>query len=316
MSTSIVVMNKSAVALASDSFYTLTLEDESGDVYKTFSTAKNLFKLSDTAPVGIIQFDSPDLMDVPVEVILAMHKDHLGNTKFNRLKEYVMDFIRFLEGNPMLFPPEVQDSFLLDIVSEYFEQMMRPRTEVKNDSGATSSDDPPISKSLQSKIEQHIKILSEVKQPKFFPETFESELLKQKQQVFDEAAESVFEESQLSGPILGSLRQLGGLVATRAIVPGISCGIAFVGYGEEDIFPQLMGMEVDGQINGRLRYREIVNERISRERSAYVFSFDQGEMIETFLNEMWRRRELMFNVVGSLPKADLAKVAEELIKLE
>jgi len=185
--------------------------------------------------------------------------------------------------------------------------------------------------------------------------------LKKRQQLFDEVAKAVFEESQLSGPIRDSLRELGGLVATRAIDPSISCGIAFVGYGEQDIFPNLIAFWADGVIDGRLRYWRTVNERVDRDTPAHVITFGDDEMIETFLygvnphyllslveipdsvklfgvptrrdtiitslpeveekldalvNKFSTHRAGIIKIVSFLRQADLAKTAEEMVKLE
>jgi hypothetical protein len=300
-------------------------------------------------------------MDVPLEVILSMYKDHLGKTRFDRLEEYVTDFIRFLEGHSVLFPTEVQESFLRNMISERFERLKWPREAVSTDSGVASTDDPPIPEPLESKIDECIKSLSELKPLGGFSETFVSELLKQKKQLFDEVAESVFEKSQLSDPILGSLRELGGLITTRVLDPSISCGIAFVGYGEEDIFPHLIAFVADVIVDGRLRYREKLNVKMSRGQTANVISLGKDDMIRTFfegvnrhesnslialrervksliedaqedtvigpievfvetldslINETQTRSQSMFNVIGSFPQADLAKTAQELVKLE
>jgi hypothetical protein len=348
MSTAIAVMNRRGVALACDSAYTLTLwDDELERTYKTFNTVKKLFRLSGATPVGIMQFKNPYLIEVPLETIFSMYNGHLGDTKFRSLQDYVRDFIGFLETNPVLFPTEAQDSFLQKILSEYFEGMMSSSENECGSSFSEKQDYLPVSESLESKIERHIKKLSEREPLDCFPETFVPELLLGKQQLLDEVAESVFAGPLFSGSILDSVRQLGGLVATRFMDPSMSCGIAFAGYGEEDIFPHLISLKADGLIAGRLRYVETVNEKLSREESVHIESFDSAEMIGTFFegidprhldslkslrddpeissaHDFVKRLEALisghvtdiFNVIGSLPQPDLAEVAEELIKLE
>ncbi|MBU4139203.1 MAG: hypothetical protein KJ729_04600, partial [Euryarchaeota archaeon] len=89
MTAEIVIMNKQAIALASDSAVTMT--QEMGEKIKT--SANKLFSLSKYRPVGIMVFGNADLMDVPWETIIKMYRTELGKKKFDTLKEYAYNFI-------------------------------------------------------------------------------------------------------------------------------------------------------------------------------------------------------------------------------
>ena len=364
MSTTIAVMNKLAVALASDSAHTFVVVDrrEWEEIHKTFNTGNRLFRLSDATPVGIMQYGRAQLLGVPLETIFSMYKDHLGGTRFSRLEDYKTDFVRFLEENPPLFPSDVQESFMREKITEHFEEIREENVAKDSVRSDDEPDDHPLYEDIKSKIEERVKDLSKLEPLGCFSEPFVSNLLKKKQQLFDEVAKSVFENDQLSGSMLSSLQEIGGLVTKRFLDPYTVCRIVFAGYGDKDIFPHLIALEVDGVIDGHLRYRETVNERVNTDAPAHVISFGEDEMIRTFLDGVnpdhlhslievrdsvkffgvpvrggtlmtslpkveeklealinkssSHRGSIIFNVVSSLPQADLAKVAEELIKLE
>ncbi|HMB45614.1 MAG TPA: hypothetical protein VKL21_07315 [Candidatus Methanoperedens sp.] len=66
MTTEIAIMNKHAIALASDS--AVTMSQEAGEKIKT--SANKLFALSRYHPVGIMIYGSADIMEVPWETII------------------------------------------------------------------------------------------------------------------------------------------------------------------------------------------------------------------------------------------------------
>jgi len=66
MTAEIAIMNKHAIALASDS--AVTMSQEAGEKIKT--SANKLFALSRYHPVGIMIYGSADIMEVPWETII------------------------------------------------------------------------------------------------------------------------------------------------------------------------------------------------------------------------------------------------------
>lgn len=101
-------MNKTAIALASDS--AVTIEQEKGP--KIFNTVNKLFTLSKYQPVGIMIYGSADFMGVPWESIIKIYRTKLGKQNFPTLKEYAKNFLAFLTENKTLFPePEQEKHF-------------------------------------------------------------------------------------------------------------------------------------------------------------------------------------------------------------
>ena len=47
----------------------------------------------------MIVYANATLMTVPIEIIIKQYKKHLGDKTFNHLKDYVSDFVKYLEEN-------------------------------------------------------------------------------------------------------------------------------------------------------------------------------------------------------------------------
>ena len=115
MSAGICIMNKQAIALAADSAVTV------GDHAAIHNSANKLFSLSRVAPVGLIIYANASLMSVPVEIIVKEYKKQLADRSFQKLEDYVNDFITYIESNYELFRFNINEE---DYVTSVFKDLM------------------------------------------------------------------------------------------------------------------------------------------------------------------------------------------------
>ncbi|WP_425388856.1 hypothetical protein, partial [Devosia elaeis] len=108
MTSEICVMNRLAVVLAADSATTVTQSTAEGTQQRYFKGANKIFQLSHHHPVGLMIYDSADILNVPWEIVVKEFRSHLGTKSFNGLSGYAEEFFGFLQGNPRLFPEAVQ----------------------------------------------------------------------------------------------------------------------------------------------------------------------------------------------------------------
>lgn len=116
MTAEIAIMNKEAIALASDSAVTMIGESDQ----KIFTSANKLFALSKYHHIGIMVYGSAIFMGVPWETIIKIYRNSLGKKKFDTLKEYASNFIEFLDNGNPLFPNSVQEEYLRGSIYAYF----------------------------------------------------------------------------------------------------------------------------------------------------------------------------------------------------
>jgi hypothetical protein len=78
MTAEIAILNSSGIALAADSAVTIGSQ-------KVYNSANKLFTLSKYHPVGVMIYDSADLMDIPWEIIIKEYRSKLGKKSFPTL---------------------------------------------------------------------------------------------------------------------------------------------------------------------------------------------------------------------------------------
>jgi hypothetical protein len=108
----ICVMNRHAAVLAADSASTVTRWLDGRQETRYFKGANKIFQLSNHQPVGLMIFNSADLLEVPWEILIKGFRDNLGRKTFNDLGGYAEEFFSFLDGNALYFPEPVQNEAL------------------------------------------------------------------------------------------------------------------------------------------------------------------------------------------------------------
>ena len=109
MTAEIAIMNREAIALASDSAVTSV----TGSGHKIFTSANKLFALSQHHPVSVMVYGKASFMDAPWELIIKTYRKHLGERQFATIEEYIRDLISFLSNKNPLFPEDLQNKYYL-----------------------------------------------------------------------------------------------------------------------------------------------------------------------------------------------------------
>src|SRR5271169_1028449 len=113
MTAEIAILNRSAVAMASDS--AVTIDTPTGP--KIYETANKMFALIKGQPVGIMIYDSADHLGVPWETIIKAYRMHRQGAHFPTLEEYAADFLEFVKNSPDLIPLALHSKYLDELAA-------------------------------------------------------------------------------------------------------------------------------------------------------------------------------------------------------
>jgi hypothetical protein len=154
MTCEICVMNRHAAVLAADSASTVTRWVDGQLETRYFKGANKIFQLSHHQPVGLMIFNSADLLQVPWEILIKGFRDELAAKSFNNLEGYAEEFFAFLDGNARFFPEQVQ-------TDEFVSAAQRAAIDVVFSVVEKSSDlqEPENQAKLQVAIEVRTKVL-------------------------------------------------------------------------------------------------------------------------------------------------------------
>jgi hypothetical protein len=277
MTAEVCLMNRLAVVMAADSATTVTHWTERGSEKRYFKGANKIFQLSDHHPVGLMIFDSADILRVPWEIVVKAFRHDLDHKSFNTLAEYAAEFFSFMERSPRIFPPAIQKSFFLDAA-----RSAAMRLTIRADVAGQSAEDRlaetdamvaarrveldamPLPPNIdQAHVEQTVAL-------------WRTELVA----LIEEWGEALSSSFPSDIPHFAELGLLEVFKDPRKQMG--ATGLVFAGFGDHDIFPGFAEYRSCGIIAGKHVAVEIKQVSITHETPAWLDSFAQTDMSDTF----------------------------------
>lgn len=286
MTAEIAILNKMAVALATDSAVTISAGSQEQKIY---DSADKLFDLCGPTPIGVMIYHGMQFMQAPLPMLIADYRKRYQ--EFDRLADAGFDLLRFLCEWGARSSKKVLEASLTNMVEPVMDRI-KARVQEKLEKFVNA---PPVAqqddfvKNLRVVFEESVALFERVlaKRPdaKFLgpdgskgpPAIGDAEM----------AAMAAIVAANFHGESEAMIVRLTG-IARNAILKdwlsGGETGIVVAGFGMDDIFPSLASFEIDGMAFGRLKYVETNTVDIDRDGDrARVIPFAQKEMVERFL---------------------------------
>jgi len=283
MTAEVGVLNRNGVALAADSAVTVGPETS-----KIYTSADKLFQLSEVTPVGIMVYDSASLLNVPWETIIKIFRSQSREDSFPHLTDYAEKFINFLKNERRMFTMDVQLDFVKKTVESFLsfvrERILDHVNTVLQEKGPLKEEE--ISKIISEFLRRDLISTKKIPQFEKLPSNFRQKLRKLYQTEFKKIKKRVFEELPLTTAAARCVYELlVELFARRRLEEGgFHSGVVIAGFGEEEHYPTLVEIAVDGVAGGYPLFVKEGTIEIGRGTIACVAPFAQKEMVLTFLH--------------------------------
>lgn len=281
MTAEIAIMNKDAIALAADS--AVTIDTESGR--KIYNTSNKLFAFSKHAPVGVMVYGRSDLMGVPWESIIKVYRAELRQSRFSNLSDYVGGFLRFLGESDKLFPRAQQlryfrDSFVIDFFGMRKTVEQRVEALLKNVGQASFSDIQKLVDDVTQEFEKGV--LARARLP-HISDSHVKRLKTRFGSLIKNASGAIFGKIPISPKSAGRLQNIAVEKWCREAFDSVISGVVIAGFGQNDIFPSLVALRIDGVAEGIVRYEIFRRAAVNHGNTAYIGPFAQHEMVVSFM---------------------------------
>ncbi len=281
MTAEIAILNKTAVALATDSAVTISAGQTEA---KIFDSGDKLFELCDDNPIGVMIYNNLQFAEIPLPVMIKEFRAHCRSVA--RVPEAAEQFLKYLNDMGVQSSKRIQDQNMLGIVDPIL-QRMRDRAQqkildtiVKLDPSEAAT---KIAGTVNSVNEEVVGVFERAYQklpagdfvdgvPEFSEEHAKAinDLIAQTYPQFIPYAERVI--------------TLLKLYLLSDVLSESRTGIVVAGFGNDDIFPTLIAFEIDGMVLGHLKKRQVRLCDIDRDgERAAVIPFAQKEMVDRFL---------------------------------
>ena len=282
MTAEIAILNSSGIALAADSAVTIGSQ-------KVYNSANKLFTLSKYHPVGVMIYDSADLMDIPWEIIIKAYRSKLGKKSFPTLEEYANHFWEHLGNNEYLIPGASKEQYIaiqaISYLNFLFGQLEEKVKEQIGSEGETS---------LEKTYVIFLDILDEIDGVIFgakyisgFNETDAKEICDDNKVDFETLAQ------QRLGELFGLLSESDkeriyihiSNLFVREKWPLRTSGVVIAGFGETEMFPKIASYLVEGIVGNRVKkmFNEGKSNIQNKDFVTTIVPFAQDEMVWTFI---------------------------------
>jgi hypothetical protein len=281
------ILNKQAVAIAADS--AVTIGGANGR--KIFNRANKVFTLSKRHPVGIMLYNSASFMSTPWETIIKVYRKQLGDKNFPTVKEFQENFISFLRERNFYATEEDSKKAVHDLsfslLTAIIKEIAKDNAELLN----ISNDENKL------KVLELFEKITDGYTTQFLAEDnccedFSDYSFGDFENFFDANYEELLNENfALNGYLVSEglkkkFKSLIYLYLKRKEIFTNFTGLIFAGFGEDEIYPSLIPVNISLSIGKRLRYYFDENKAavITNENNGFVRPFAQTDVIDTILS--------------------------------
>lgn len=276
MTAEIAILNKLAVALATDSAVTIS---SGAEEHKTYDSADKLFELSKKNPLGIMIYNGMQFMQAPLPMIICEYRAQ--SRSFRTVREAAEDFLNYLNNWGIDSPPTVLDQSIAQILSQLFDVLKHRINQKQNEFFEGPEVDFEKFKLVPGEVISVLeRMLGSAPDSSFIGDGMPS---------LDGAREAKIEEIVTAywpydEVFMPRLVELAKLALTKSYESATHTGIVIAGFGSADKFPSMISFTIDGIVFDKLKFSETNFVDIDRNGDrARVMPFAQKEMVERFL---------------------------------
>jgi hypothetical protein len=282
MTAEVVVMNKTAVALAADSAVTITA--------KIFNSAEKLYMLVPGKPVALMVYNHSEFMQLPWETIVKEYRIHNNGNSFSKLADYSNDFFSFLkDSNNNLYSDEQYEVTFKLIIHFYFEEIARKiifdineRIERKAKKISHKEIKQVISEWINKYYEQWDSEENQFNDKtskgiiKSFSKKYDSDL--------DQIINNIFGEAELSNNDKEKLKKFSYSLFYKNRLTDFYSGIVIAGFGEDELYPTCEEYLVENYFFNNIKMRKKGEAKVCAKDIGWVISFAQKDVVKNFMN--------------------------------
>lgn len=265
MTAEVALLNNAAVALAADSAMTL------GGSGKTYPSQK-LFALSKHHAVGVMIFNNSEYMGIPWETLIHMYRDGLDDIPRQNVESYLDEFLDFIQEERFVAKDQEIEN-MWRMASSLFRRAAIDAKEQSDGEGALEEEVRKLRSQIQNA--ERTQSLSKNHVRKTLSK-YRNELNERVERAFKE-----FDPTSQTKQILVGL--VSDLLNSEIPTPNHS-GLVIAGFGDQEFFPTLIALTIEGTVGGKLKYDVRHTVDIARDgQSASIVPFAQHEMVERFM---------------------------------
>jgi hypothetical protein len=293
----IAILNSKAVALAADSAVTINYGE------KVYHSVDKLFELSHHHPVGIMFYGRDNFLGIPWETIIKMYREQLQNKSFHTIEQYGENFFLFLQDAKFDVTKDEKREmlFILEALHIELAVIYKQFSEIKQETISEGNELLPHDakiKQFNTQIERYL--INRIENlPNNYVANFSDEdyyfLLETYSAYIEKIIQENFSKDMFKESWFKTIKAIVCLTLLKKFNKYKS-GIVFAGFGEKEWLPSVVAYEVEGKINGKIKYRLIKEKTrsINEQVNASIIPFAQVDMVDAFITGIDNKLETFY----------------------
>jgi hypothetical protein len=272
------ILNKQGIAIAADSAVTVSGTNNR----KVYNSANKIFTLSKYCPVSVAIYNNAQFMGIPWEILIKEYRKQLGKNSFNTLSEYKDDFFNWLKENKYFINQE-------DTENNAFNDFMAFIQAVINDAHKKYQDFKNnfqnnlidfLENYVKNEIPRHTKIDSLKDTDENYLKKIMEKRLPEVVNIMKKSLKVDFNDDLVTEKLIGAYYQF--IIHDQFLS---FSGLIFSGYGEKELFPKLIPVNVSIVFDNQLRFMTDDSKvaEITNQNNACIRPFAQTDVIDTIL---------------------------------
>lgn len=305
MTSQIVLMNKLGVAVGSDSSLTM----EVGDNRRTYSSAEKIHPLGPEHKIAVLHSGSTQFMGHPYEILISQWKKTLTKP-LARVDDYVTNWISWLTHRQDLFPEDEQIVWFKDVLEDYFLDLRKRIIDYtgSNNIFKDNFNDPEVLEWVNGFLSGDIEWLDGQQDLASMDSAWAETKIGTLRKSISEVIEYVFDDVPRDAQSDEYYWQIAQRFLYKYTYHHTEGTLAFVGFGDSEIYPAHTYLDFLGVIADKPRYLRN-SDAISLETSSRLRTHAQAEAIHTFLRAYHKNFE-------SVAKVNIDKTFDTLLQVE
>lgn len=253
MTSEVLIMTPSAVAMAADSVVTVN-----GN--KTYEGVNKLFMLSNNPPMGIMTYNNANFLTFPMETIIKDFRDKISDKKFDTIYDFKKEFNDYLNG--VCNGKDAVTSYsIVDKFNSFIKQLNQDLDEIPN--------------FIKHISEETINIDNE----KYEKLLFDNEEFKR---IYDSKIQDVIRNIKCDEDI-DLVVLFKRLFIKRFVLDGFT-GIVIAGFNRENLFPSYVHFKIIVLDDFKFIFDDCEKDCVGGETAVILKPFAQINAITNFLN--------------------------------
>lgn len=276
MTAEICMMNRLAVVLAADSATTVSHWVDGHREERYFKGANKVFQLTNMQPLGLMIFDSADILNVPWEIVIKSFRSDFGDKSFNRVEDYANELFEYLNTNQRFFPEKKQADNLCRAAQVAAANIIQDAID-----GVAPED---RSEAVSAGFSSRATVLASIPFSECLGEEHAEKAISENRESVALLIQNLFQHFEITDVLdVESAAD----IALRDVLKRPSkylntTGLVFAGYGDHEFFPSMVEYVHCGVIGGRHVYERRSQEQIDHDKPAWISAFAQTSMTDTF----------------------------------